>query len=53
MRARSQAVYTTWLTFLLVTNGFTETLKSKGADFTPFLGLFGLETIAWYLTIFL
>ena len=52
MRCIPQACYTTLLTFLLITHGFTDTLKAKGADFTPFLALFGLETIAWYLSIF-
>ena len=46
-----QAAYTTVLVFLLATNAFSEPFKSKGADFTPFLGLFVLESVAWYATI--
>ena len=46
-----QACYTTVLSLLLITHAFTDYFKSKGADFTPFLALFTLETIAWYLTI--
>ena len=46
-----QAIYTTVLAGLLITHAFSEYFKSKGADFTPFLALFIMESIAWYLTI--
>jgi len=48
----AMACYTTFLAFLLITHAFSDYFKSKGADFSPFLALFTLETIAWYLTIF-
>jgi hypothetical protein len=46
-----QAFYTTLLSGLLITHAFSDYFKGKGADFTPFLGLFALETVAWFLTI--
>ena len=44
------ALQTTLLLGYLVTH--KSSMESTGSDITPFLGLFCLETIAWYLTIF-
>jgi hypothetical protein len=43
------ALQTSALTFYLVTH--KASMETTGSDITPFLALFGLETIAWLVTI--
>lgn len=43
------AVYGTIATALLAS--YKSDFDAKGADIAPFLGLFALETLAWYATI--